>query len=163
LTGPRSKSESHTIASVDDTIVGITIGHFMKGGRAYIYKSPIPANEDKFYKSPIPANEDIEKIKEKIDDWDRLKSFAYTKGIYNIELEGTISFELFAKGSRSEGYRPFLNRENSQQKVSLYYEGDNEFVNQTFKPLNGRRVFIQGRTSGANPYFVEVKSVMELV
>jgi hypothetical protein len=60
-----------------------------------------------------------------------------------VELEGYIRFLLYAKGSKSESYRPAL-EQNGKILYRLYYVGDNDFVNETFKPLKNKKVKIKG-------------------
>jgi hypothetical protein len=63
-------------------------------------------------------------------------------------LTGTIRFGPYAVGSKSEGIRPYLYPDgtgyNEDEKVIIYYKGDDEYTNQTLKPFNNKRVSVTG-------------------
>jgi hypothetical protein len=77
-----------------------------------------------------------------------------------VEKEGYVLFLEYATGSRSEGIRPYL----IQRDLSVIYvcfNTDNEYLNQTFRPLHRKCCKVRGR------YFKEsqemrVSSVQEI-
>jgi hypothetical protein len=75
--------------------------------------------------------------------FDELYNSLINEAKEEVELEGYVKFLLYAKGSKSESYRPAL-EQDGKILYRLYYVGDNEFVNETFKSLKDKKVKIKG-------------------
>ena len=59
------------------------------------------------------------------------------------QFTGTVSFELFAQGTKSESERPYLITEKGD-KILLYKKNDNPFENRGFAEYADRQVVLEG-------------------
>ena len=75
-----------------------------------------------------------------------------------MNILGKINFKIFAEGSKSECYRPYIFIDNGSQ-ILLYRKDDNPFENKGFKEYEGKEVSIEGEFT-AGLFIVE--SIQEI-
>ena len=59
------------------------------------------------------------------------------------KFTGTITYQVFAQGTKSESERPYLITEKGD-KILLYKKNDNPFENRGFSAYAGRQVVLEG-------------------